>query len=135
MFIGFGIVTCTVATWMALRMDTLDEESVPFHTALGAIGYLPWLTWEIFKSNVAVARIVLHPSLPIDPSMVHFHGTQKTDLGRFIYANSITLTPGTITTGIVGTDFEVHALTAESVDGSEEAEMNQRVTKLEGRPR
>ncbi|NNM34343.1 MAG: cation transporter, partial [Gemmatimonadetes bacterium] len=72
------------------------------------------------------------PSLPINPSMVHFEGSQKTDLGRFIYANSITLTPGTITTGILETDFEVHALTADAVDGSEENLMNRKVAALEG---
>ena len=57
---------------------------------------------------------------------------QKTDLGRFIYANSITLPPGTVTTGIVGDDFEVHAIVQEEIDGSEENDMNRRVAVLEG---
>lgn len=132
LFLVFGVVSCLIATYVAQRMGTLDEESAPFHMLFRAMGYLPWLTWEIFRCNVSVARIVLNPGLPIDPSMVHFKGSQKSDLGRFIYANSITLTPGTITTGIVGNDFEVHALTFEAVDGSEENDMNRRVTKLEG---
>lgn len=132
LFLVFGVVSCLIATYVAHRMGTLDKESAPFHMLFRAMGYLPWLTWEIFRSNVAVARIVLNPSLPIDPSMVHFKGSQRSDLGRFIYANSITLTPGTITTGIVENDFEVHALTVEAVDGSEENDMNRRVTRLEG---
>ena len=132
LFYFFGVLTCTVAVYVAHRMDILDEESVPFHVAVRAVTYLPWLTWEIFKSNVDVARTILSPSLPIRPSMVHFKGTQQSDLGRFIYANSITLTPGTVTTGIVGDDFEVHALTSHSVDGSEQNTMNVRVTALEG---
>ncbi|NNL30183.1 MAG: Na+/H+ antiporter subunit E [Gemmatimonadetes bacterium] len=132
LFLAFGLGTCTVAVYVSRRMGILGRESAPFHLTWGAVTYLPWLTWEILKSNVAVARIILSPSLPINPSMVHFEGSQKTDLGRFIYANSITLTPGTITTGILETDFEVHALTADAVDGSEENLMNRKVAALEG---
>lgn len=132
LFLVFGVGTCTVAVYVAIRMEIVDPEGVPFHTVLGALTYGPWLIWEIFKSNVDVARIILSPSLPINPSMVHFRATQRTDLGRFIYANSITLTPGTITTGVQDTDFEVHALTSHAVDGSEENVMNLRVAALEG---
>ena len=132
LFLIFGVGTCTLAVYVSVRMEILDAESAPFHMTWGAVTYLPWLLWEILRSNVAVARIILHPSLPINPSMVHFHASQRTDLGRFIYANSITLTPGTITTGIQEDDFEVHALTREAVDGSEENEMNRRVAALEG---
>jgi len=63
--------------------------------------------------------------------MVHFQASQKTDLGRVIYANSITLTPGTITTGVEGSELEIHALTWADVDGREEDEMDRRVTRLE----
>lgn len=132
LFILFGLGTCTLAVYVANRMDILDQESFPLHLTWGLVMYIPWLTWEIFKSNLVVARIIWSPALPIDPSMVHFRSSQRSDLGRFIYANSITLTPGTITTGIDGTDFEVHALTHRAVDGSEENEMNRRVTSLEG---
>ena len=132
LFLTFGVATCTVAVYVSVRMEILDHESAPFHLTWRAVTYLPWLTWQIVKSNVDVARLILNPSLPINPSMVHFEASQQTDLGRFIYANSITLTPGTITTGIRETDFEVHALTFHAVDGSEENDMNRRVTALEG---
>ncbi len=102
--------------------------------ALGArtLAYLPWLVWEILKSNVRVARLILSPRIRVDPSIVHFRASQRTDLGRFVYANSITLTPGTVTTGIVGDDFEVHAIVQSEIDGSEENTMNRRVAWLEG---
>ena len=61
-----------------------------------------------------------------------FRASQRTDLGRFIYANSITLTPGTVTTGVVADDLEVHAIVQTEIDGSEENDMNRRVTALEG---
>ena len=132
LLIAFGLATCTLAVWVGVRMGTVDRESVPIHLVGGALLYVPWLVWEIFKSNVRVARIILAPRLRVDPSIVHFRASQRTDLGRFIYANSITLTPGTVTTGIVGDDFEVHAIVQSEIDGSEENDMNRRVTALEG---
>ncbi len=128
----FGAGTCTLAVYVAVRMRTLDAESVPFHLAGRALAYIPWLLWQILRSNVRVARMILSPRLSLDPAVVQFRSSQKTDLGRFIYANSITLTPGTVTTGINGDDFEVHAIARSEVDGSEENEMNRRVTVLEG---
>ena len=132
LFLVFGLATCTVAVLVAARMGIVDRESVPLHLVWRGALYLPWLVWEIFRSNVRVARIILAPRVRVDPSIVHFHASQRTDLGRFIYANSITLTPGTVTTGIVGDDFEVHAIVQEEIDGSEENEMNRRVALLEG---
>ena len=64
--------------------------------------------------------------------MVVFRSTQRTDLGRVLYANSITLTPGTITTGVEGDRLEIHALTWQDVDGREEDEMDRRVSVVEG---
>lgn len=132
LMISFGLGTCTLAVWVGVRMGIVDRESMPVHLIGRALGYVPWLAWEIFRSNVRVARIILSPRLRVDPSIVHFRASQKTDLGRFIYANSITLTPGTVTTGIEGDDFEVHAIVQSEIDGSEENDMNRRVTALEG---
>ena len=132
LFVIFGVFTCTVAVRICVRMGVVDRESVPVHLAGRAVLYVPWLVWEVFKSNVRVARIILSPRVRVDPSIVHFRASQQTDLGRFIYANSITLTPGTVTTGIVGDDLEVHAIVQTEIDGSEENDMNRRVTALEG---
>ena len=132
LFLTFGVATCTLAVGVAYRMGTLDDESAPFHLAWRAVAYVPWLVWDILRCNVQVARTILSPKLRIDPAIVHFRASQRTDLGKFVYANSITLTPGTVTTGIVGDDFEVHALSRGLADGSEENEMNRRVTALEG---
>ena len=93
--------------------------------------YLPWLLKEILIANINVAKVILSPKLPISPIMVVFGSTQKTDLGRVLYANSITLTPGTITTGVEGDQLEIHALTRKDVDGREEDEMDQRVSIVE----
>ena len=128
MLISFGVGSSALVVYLALRMDVVDHEGVPLQLGGRFWLYLPWLMKEIFVANVAVAKVILHPKLPISPITVIFHGSQKTDIGRFIYANSITLTPGTITTGVEGQDFEIHALTYADVDGREEDEMDRRVT-------
>ena len=132
LFIVFGVLTCTAAVWVCARMGVVDRESLPVHLVGRAAGYVPWLAWEVFKSNLRVARIILAPRPRLDPSIVHFRASQRTDLGRFIYANSITLTPGTVTTGVAGDDLEVHAIVQSEIDGSEENDMNRRVAALEG---
>ena len=80
-----------------------------------------------------VARIILNPRLPISPIMVPFKASQKSELGRMIYANSITLTPGTITTGTDGEVLRIHALTWHDVDGREEDEMDRRISAMDPR--
>ena len=127
----FGVASCALVVYLSLRMDVVDHEGVPLHLGGRFWVYLPWLLKEIFVANLKVARIILDPKLPISPIMVHYRASQETDLGRAIYANSITLTPGTITTGMDGQDFEIHALTYADVDGSEENEMNRRVVWVE----
>jgi multicomponent Na+:H+ antiporter subunit E len=113
-------------------MEAIDEEGVPLQITLRMLAYLPWLLKEILVANIDVARVILRPKLKISPRVVFFHGTQKTDLGRAIYANSITLTPGTITTGVNGNEFEIHALRAADLDTDEEQEMDLRCSKVEG---
>lgn len=131
LLLGFGVGSSALVVYLASRMDVVDHEGLPLHLGGRFWRYAPWLLKEIFLANLHVARIILTPGLPISPILVHYRSSQKTDLGRAIYANSITLTPGTITTGIMGDDLEVHSLTWVDVDGREEDEMDRRVTWVE----
>jgi len=131
LLIGLGVASTALVVYLAMRMGLADEEGAPFHLAGRFALYVPWLMKEIFVSNVAVARIILDPKLPIDPALGRFRASQETELGRMIHAQSITLTPGTITTGMSGKDFELHALVAAELTGREEAEMDRRCTLLE----
>tara|TARA_Y100001936_G_C16075195_1_gene673557 strand:+ start:1063 stop:1407 length:345 start_codon:yes stop_codon:yes gene_type:complete len=112
-------------------MDFIDSEGLPLNLGGRFLGYFPWLIKETLKCNVTVAKIILNPGLPINPRMTMFRSGQSTDLGRFIYANSITLTPGTIVTDICEEGLQVHCLTLADTQG-EEDEMNIRVTRVEG---
>ena len=128
--LGFGSTLVAVA--IALRMDIVDRETYPVPLNLRALTYWFWLAWEVVKANLDVARRILSPSLPISPNVVLVKASQRTDLGRVTFGNSITLTPGTITIDLEGNTLEVHALTREAAETRQEGEMDRRVTEMEG---
>lgn len=132
LMIGFGAASCLGVLALSARMGIVDDEGEPTHVLLGLIAYLPWLLLEIGKSNLHVARVVWSPKLPIQPSLFRVPISQHTDLGRAIYANSITLTPGTISLDVREDFILVHALTRESRSGLETGEMDRRVSRAEG---
>ena len=113
-------------------MDVVDDEGQPLQVYARAPGYWMWLWGEIFASALSVARIIWSPSLPISPTMMHLRAKQKTPVGLATFANSITLTPGTITTGVTGNDLTVHALVRGGCDELAQGRMNDRVSEFEG---
>ena len=132
LLVALGVLSTLTIVMISRRMTFAADDAFPPGLAIRFVTYLPWLIKEVFVANVAVARLVLSPRLSLRPAVVHFHARQRTAVGRVIFANSITLTPGTITTGIDGADLEIHALTATAVDGHEEGDMARRVIRLEG---
>jgi multicomponent Na+:H+ antiporter subunit E len=117
---------------LALRMEVVDEEGYPARFIGRALLYLPWLVKEILKSGWQVARIVLDPRLPISPTLARFKPLQETAVGVVTHANSITLTPGTLTVEAAEEEFLVHALTRAGAAGLAGSEMDRRVRALEG---
>ena len=128
LLLTLGALSVALVVIVAMRMKIVDPEGAPIEPSLRALAYLPWLLWEIVKANVDVARRILHPGLPIEPHVVRVRAGQKTDLGRVIYANSITLTPGTVTIGEQGSELTVHALTRAAAAGLATGEMDRRVS-------
>jgi multicomponent Na+:H+ antiporter subunit E len=132
MLITSGVIATAVCVLAAKRMRIVDAEGHPIELMWGALTYYPWLVWEIVKSGWAVTRIILHPSLPISPTMTVVRASQKTKAGMATYANSITLTPGTVTVGVDGSDLFVHALVKDGADDLEQGGMDRRVCQFEG---
>ena len=88
-------------------------------------GYLVWLAWQIVLANLHVLYLALHPRglAEVEPAIVRFRTPLRSDFSRYVLANSITLTPGTITLKTTGNQFVIHAIsqkTRESLDGSME---------------
>lgn len=132
LLLSLGAVSCAGVLGISLRMNVVDREGAPVELPLRALGYLPWLLWEIMKANLDVASRILRPRMPIDPRLVTVRCTQKHDIGRVVYANSITLTPGTVSVDTRGDEITVHALTAEAAKDLLEGSMDRRVTRMEG---
>ena len=132
LLLGLGLVSVLLVVAAAHRMQIVDREGHPVHLLLRAVRYWIWLAREIVKSNLDVVRVILDPALPISPVVFRAKASQRTELGIAIYANSITLTPGTLTTWLEGDEIEVHALTREMARDVLSGEMDRRVTHLEG---
>lgn len=128
---GIGVAATLLCVAVAWRMGTIDAEGVPIQFTLGAITYLPWLIWEIVKSAWAVTRIIIDPQLPISPTMTKVRASQTTPTGINVYANSITLTPGTITTIVDDNVLTVHAIVSDGADDLEGGGMDARVSRFE----
>lgn len=129
--VTYGVLSCLGVVALVTRLQILDEEALPTHLGFRAFIYLPWLFKEILLSNLAVAKVILSPKLPIHPRILRVAASQKTQVGQVIYANSITLTPGTVTLDVRHGKFLVHALTTDSAEGLLSGEMDRRVAHLE----
>ncbi len=127
-----GVASAVVVALLGRRMDLIDHEGHPIRFSWRLIFYWPWLFKEIAKSAWDVARIILSPRLPISPVLVRAKTSQKTTVGLVTYANSITLTPGTISVEVKKGEILVHALTRQAAAGLLEGEMDRRVTQFEG---
>ncbi len=128
----FAVGSILGTLWLTLRMEKSSGEPSRWPNPLRLALYLPWFTLEVVKSAWDVTRIVLSRDMPMSPRMVRVKATQKTDFGKAIYANSITLTPGTITLDVRGDILLVHALTKETAEGVETGVMDAKVTAFEG---
>ncbi|MEE8168577.1 MAG: Na+/H+ antiporter subunit E [Candidatus Hydrothermarchaeales archaeon] len=99
--------------------------------ALFLFSYVAHFIFEIIKANIQVARIVLDPKMPISPGIVKFETKLRKDITKVTLANSITLTPGTLTVDLINNTYYVHALTTEAAEGVKKWHMKDRLEKLE----
>ena len=129
--IVFGILSCAFVTYLSIKLKIYctNHERLKFNLRLPL--YIPWLLAEIIKSNLHVARCILSPKNAIQPQTVYTNASQKTNAGLAVHANSITLTPGTISVDINGNKILVHALTNHTAQGILNADIDKQVSKLE----
>jgi multicomponent Na+:H+ antiporter subunit E len=133
LMLALGLASCILVVWLVKRFDTLDQETVPVHIGWGIFTYWPWLIKEIIVSSLQVTRLVLSPKMPISPQLVKVQSLNNDEVGRVIFGNSITMTPGTITLDIDHDGMvTVHALTREGAEGVLTGDMNAKVARLKG---
>ena len=130
-FMGLGFISSASAVFLARRMGIVDAEGLPLDLVPGLLRYAPWLFGTVIQANFDVARRILHPRLPITPTVIRVPAEQRTAPGRVSYANSITLTPGTISLEVSDDEIEVHALSVDAAEDLQSGEMGRRVVALE----
>jgi multicomponent Na+:H+ antiporter subunit E len=130
LLLTLGAASAVLVVWFNRRMDRVDGEPVRVWPTVGLIAYLLWLLWSVVKANVDLALRVWNPKLPIHPVWERLDTSVETPVEKTLYANSITLTPGTLTTDVGEDHFMIHAITQEGLDELREGEMERRVRKL-----
>ena len=129
-----GVICCAVVTLYS--SDLLFHQRIGFgrraRLAIKFLFYIPWLIYQIFLANIHVAMIVLskNPRLKLDPELVRYKAKLRDDLAKVTFANSITLTPATITVDIAGEDLIVHAIDRQVADDLNSGEMERRVRNV-----
>lgn len=133
--VGFGAFSVAVTLWFADRAETVDREGVPTSIFPRVISYMLWLIFEIGKANVMVAREVIRPQIRLAPKLFRVPADQPSDLTRTMFANSVTLTPGTVTVDVREDCLLIHALDESFADVDGITEMGNKVTRLEAEGR
>ena len=133
LIVGLGAGSAAFSIYMVWRMDWASEGArLRWHLKpIATLNYLIWLIKEIVKSNWAVTIAIMSPDMPINRHFFKVPFSQKSELGQTIFANSITLTPGTISVEVEDNVFWVHAVTFDESDHAALADMDARVTATE----
>ena len=117
LLLGLGVASVTLTVFLATRMKVIDHESYPVHLSSKTPAFIVYLLREIIVANIdVVKRIVTKRGENISPQLIEVPVPQQSDLAKVIYANSITLTPGTVSILLEKDKVLVHALSKEGAD-------------------
>ena len=130
LLLTLGVLSCITCLYVTWKAKFIDEEGLPLHLLIRLPIYTVWLFKEIIKANIDTAKIIILNNP--DPQNFRVKTSQKTEAGKVTYANSITLTPGTVTTELDGDVLEVHALSSDMADDVKSGAMDKKVSWLEG---
>lgn len=132
LLLSFGVVSVAVVLFILKRMDGVDKEQQQIGTGVRLIRYLPWLIGQIISSSIHVTRLIWGSPNKISPTLAKINAENVPLHRRALYANSITLTPGTLSVDLVDGEVTVHALQKSSIDELEEGYMEKKITGIWG---
>ena len=130
LLMSLGVVSVLIVIFLLRKMDDTDHEPIRLRPGIKLFRYIGWLLWQVVLSNIDVARRIWDPALPIHPRWEKLDTEVTSPLGKTLYANSITLTPGTLTTDVAEDHFMIHSLTAEGLDDLRRGEMQRRIMDI-----
>ena len=132
LIIGFGAASSILCVWIIFRLGLVQDKGIIQRFRLIATTrYIFWLIVEIGKADWAVAKVILSKVMPNQQRLIGVPAKQRSDIAKVLFANSITITPGTVTVETESDQLIVHALTDESADLEALEEMGNRVCALE----
>ena len=138
-FLTYGVLTSIIAAWVSyplLLVPNVDDTKRYFVFEVNPVkllAYFVWLLWQLILANVDVIRATVRPEIEIDPCVVKFRYQTDNPMAKVVLANSITLTPGTVTMNMTEDGlYEVHALTVGAAEGLRGGDMQKMVAWLFG---
>ena len=134
LLLTLGAISIVLVLIMTIRMRIVDDETAPYLTVMQTLAYFGWLFVEIVKANIAVVRAVVSPNLEVSPTMTKIPTGNRSDLAKTMFANSITLTPGTVSVEMKDDHILVHALLSEMSAPEDFKEMGDRSSWAVGEP-
>ncbi len=123
-----GVISCALVTYLSsdlLFSDRSQSFGDRVEQAIRFLGYALWLLWQIVLANIYILKLALTPGglEEISPRIIRYRTKLQSDFAKFVLAQSITLTPGTVTIRIDGDILYIHAISQaaeEGLDGSME---------------
>lgn len=142
-YLLFGVISAALVTFVT--QDLLESEHKRgkkkgssaawlIKASWRFLCYFVWLLYSIVEANLQVAYVVLHPKLPIAPGLLQFRTRLRSRAGHILLANSITLTPGTITVDLTDGTYLVHALVPQAAASLLDAKMQSKLEAIFGEP-
>lgn len=131
LLLTLGLVSIFFVIWLSVRMGIIDDESQPLHLSRKLPAYYLWLIKKIIHSNIDVVVLVWRGNGAISPCIATIPLEQTSEIGKVIYANSITLTPGTVAMNMEDNSVLIHSLTIRSMEELQQGEMAREVNRLE----
>ncbi|NRA22968.1 MAG: Na+/H+ antiporter subunit E [Oleispira sp.] len=132
LLLAFGIASVIVVLFVLKRMDDVDQEKQEIGTGLRLMQYLPWLIWQVITSSLQVTKLIWGSTDNLSPSVAKINAKNIPPKRRALYANSITLTPGTLSVDLVGDEITVHALQKTSIEELKQEVMEKKIAKIWG---
>lgn len=133
MVLGLGLASLVFVLWLTQRLNLVDDESIPLNLSFSRRlpAFYVWLIWQMILSNIDLVKRIWRGNSAISPTVVDIPLIDSSDMSKVIFANSITLTPGTVVINWRADRIRVHAISRDVMDSLLEGEMARRVNRLE----
>jgi multicomponent Na+:H+ antiporter subunit E len=131
LLLSLGLLSSIFVAWVSEKLGLFNNDYKMLKLNLKLPKFLPWFFIEVIKSNIDVSLRILHPKLPIEPNIMSLDVSQHSDVATAVYANCITLTPGTYSLDLNADNIVVHSLTKALADDLKTGAMSKRISALE----